>query len=58
MANGLPISAIVGKAKYMRKIEEIFFSGTYLGETISMASALATIKFMEIHKLQKTISNH
>jgi len=26
MANGMPLSALVGKTQYMQKIEEIFFS--------------------------------
>ncbi|MBL42055.1 MAG: aspartate aminotransferase family protein [Rhodospirillaceae bacterium] len=48
MANGYPISAIVGRKKIMRNIEEIFVSGTFAGETLSMAAALATIKKLEI----------
>ncbi len=47
MANGMPISAICGKAKYMEKIEEICFSGTFFGETLSLAAALATIDKLE-----------
>jgi glutamate-1-semialdehyde aminotransferase len=43
MANGLPISAIVGKKEFMKELEEIFFSLTFSGETLAMAAALATI---------------
>lgn len=44
MANGMPISMLAGKKEYMKLLEEVFFSGTYLGETLSMAAALETIK--------------
>ncbi len=47
MANGFPISAIVGKDSIMDKMEDIFFSGTFGGETLSIAAAIATIKKME-----------
>jgi len=55
MANGMPIAALVGKKEYMQKVEEIFFSWTYLWETISMAAALATINFMQRHKVREKI---
>ncbi len=44
MANGLPISAIVGKKEFMKELSNIFFSMTYSGETTAMAAAVATIK--------------
>lgn len=43
MANGLPLSAIVGPRHIMRLMEEIFFSGTFSGETLSLAAAKATL---------------
>ena len=43
MANGMPISAIVGKSDIMEEFEEIFFSFTFGGETLSIAAAIATI---------------
>lgn len=43
MGNGMPISALVGKKEYMRKLEEVFFSFTFGGETLSLAASLATI---------------
>ena len=43
MANGFPISAVVGKRELMKEMEEIFFSFTFGGETISIAAAIATI---------------
>ncbi len=47
MANGMPISALVGKRKYMEKIKDIFYSFTQGGEILSIAAAIATIKEME-----------
>jgi glutamate-1-semialdehyde aminotransferase len=47
MANGYPLSAIVGSAAAMDAFEEIFFSMTYSGETISLAAALATLDVID-----------
>lgn len=44
MANGMPISVLVGKKEYMKKLEDVFFSFTFGGEALSMAAALAVIK--------------
>jgi glutamate-1-semialdehyde 2,1-aminomutase len=38
MANGMPISAVVGKAEIMEEMENIFFSGTFGGELLSLAA--------------------
>lgn len=48
IANGYPLSALVGKAEYMDMVEKIFFSGTFGGETLSLAAAKAVL-----NKLQK-----
>jgi glutamate-1-semialdehyde 2,1-aminomutase len=47
MGNGLPISAVVGRREFMRYMEDIFFSGTFGGETLSLAASLATIAKLE-----------
>lgn len=47
MGNGMPISAVVGRADIMAEMEEIFFSGTFGGEALSLAAAIATIDKME-----------
>jgi len=51
MANGMPISALVGRRKYMKKISDIFYSFTFGGEVLSIAAAIATIKEMEKKKV-------
>ncbi|MBI1984656.1 MAG: aminotransferase class III-fold pyridoxal phosphate-dependent enzyme [Candidatus Wildermuthbacteria bacterium] len=47
MANGMAISVVAGLEKYMKKMEDIFFSFTFGGECLSLAAALATIEEME-----------
>ena len=50
MGNGMPISALVGKRKFMQRMappDNIFYSGTFFGETLSIAAAIATIEKIE-----------
>lgn len=47
MANGYPVSAIAGRADVMKLMEEIFFSFTFGGETLSLAAALATMNKLQ-----------
>jgi glutamate-1-semialdehyde aminotransferase len=44
IANGYPLSAIVGKREIMKEIENIFFSGTFGGELLSLAAAKTVIQ--------------
>ncbi|MCI5066470.1 aminotransferase class III-fold pyridoxal phosphate-dependent enzyme [bacterium] len=58
IANGYPLSVICGKAEIMKLLEEIFFSFTFGGETLSLAASLATIEKIQSepvldHILQK-----
>jgi len=46
MANGYPVSAVVGRADVMTRFDEVFFSGTMGGEVVSLAAARATIRKM------------
>ena len=47
MANGFPLSAIVGRADVMRWFEKVFFSFTFGGEAVSLAACRATIHELE-----------
>lgn len=47
LGNGMPISAIVGKAEIMRLMDDIFFSGTFGGETLSLAAGISVINKMK-----------
>lgn len=55
MANGFPISCIAGKKEIMKKFEDVFFSFTYGGETLSLAATIATIKKLKEKKVNKHI---
>ena len=58
MANGMPISAIVGSKKIMNKMNDIFFSSTFGGEALSLVAAIETINKIKrtnaINKMKKT----
>jgi glutamate-1-semialdehyde 2,1-aminomutase len=47
LANGYPISAIAGKASIMKLMEEIFFSFTFGGETLSLAASFAVLNKLQ-----------
>jgi glutamate-1-semialdehyde aminotransferase len=44
LANGYPLSALVGKEEYMKVMKDIFFSGTFGGETLSLAASKAVLE--------------
>ena len=44
LANGFPLSAIAGRREVMMEMEEIFFSGTFGGELLSLAAAKAVLQ--------------
>jgi glutamate-1-semialdehyde aminotransferase len=43
LGNGMPISALAGPAAIMDGLQDVFFSGTHGGETLSLAAARATL---------------
>ena len=55
LANGYPLSAVAGRADVMRLMEEIFFSFTFGGETLSLAAALATMQKLEREPVIETL---
>ena len=65
LANGYPVSAVAGRADVMKLMEEIFFSFTFGGETLSLAAALATMQKLQrepvietLHRQGKKIIDH
>jgi len=46
MGNGYPIAALAGKREYMKHLnqDEVFVSGTYAGELVSLAASKATLE--------------
>lgn len=55
LANGYAVSAIAGRAEIMRQMEEVFFSFTFGGETLSLTAALATLKKLESEPVIETL---
>lgn len=47
MANGMPLSAVAGRRAVMDVFDKIFFSGTFGGETLSLAACKATINQLQ-----------
>jgi len=54
MGNGMPIAALVGKRKYMKRAVDIFYSFTFGGEALSLAASIATIQEIK----QKKVINY
>lgn len=44
IANGFPLSAVVGRRDVMLEMEEIFFSGTFGGELLSLVAAKSVLE--------------
>jgi len=51
MANGYPIAAVTGRREIMKMFDEVFFSFTFGGETLSLAATKATIGEMREQKV-------
>lgn len=60
LGNGFPIAAIAGKEKVMMTIEPgaMAHGGTYSGNTVGTAAALATLDIMESEPVLDTIQQH
>lgn len=55
LANGYPVSVVTGRADIMQLMEEVFFSFTFGGETLSLAAALATLNKLQREPVLATI---
>jgi glutamate-1-semialdehyde aminotransferase/spore coat polysaccharide biosynthesis protein SpsF (cytidylyltransferase family) len=47
MANGFPLSCVVGRRDLMQTFDEIFFSFTFAGEAAALAAAMKVIQILE-----------
>lgn len=56
IANGYPLSAVAGRADIMKLMEEIFFSFTMGGETLSLAAARATLDKLQREPVTRTLA--
>jgi len=57
IANGYPLSAVVGKKEIMKLMEEVFFSFTLGGEAASLAAGLATLKKIQNEPVVDTLKS-
>jgi glutamate-1-semialdehyde 2,1-aminomutase len=60
IANGFPIAAVGGKARYMDRFNtraegDVFFSGTFNGHASCLAAALATVEVLETGEVHRHI---
>lgn len=57
IANGYPLSAIVGSREVMHEMEEIFFSGTFGGELLSLSAARAVLQLHKAVNVSQQLSD-
>jgi len=55
LANGYPLSAVVGRADIMALMEEVFFSFTMGGEALSLAAAAAALTKLKREPVVETL---
>jgi glutamate-1-semialdehyde 2,1-aminomutase len=55
IANGYPLSAVVGRADIMALMEEVFFSFTMGGEALSLAAAVAALTKLKREPVVETM---
>ncbi len=55
LGNGMPISALAGPADTMDRLQDVFFSGTHGGETLSLAAARATLDVVAAEPLHERL---
>jgi glutamate-1-semialdehyde aminotransferase len=55
LANGYPLSAVVGRKQIMKEMEEIFFSGTFGGELLSLAAAKVVLEKHKKHNVSSEL---
>lgn len=56
IANGYPLSVLAGRKDIMKLMEEVFFSFTFGGETLSLAASLATMSKLQREPVLETIA--
>ena len=55
LANGHPLSAVMGKREIMELCSEIFFSGTFAGENLSLAAAKEVLTLVKTGVVTKKL---
>jgi glutamate-1-semialdehyde 2,1-aminomutase len=57
LANGFPLSAVAGPAKYLKVLEKAFFSGTFGGELLSLTAANVVLKRLATQPVLRNIAD-
>ena len=55
MANGMPLGSISGKEEFMAVFDDVFYSTTFGGETLSLVSFIETVNIIKNNKVLPTI---
>ena len=55
MANGMPLGSISGEAEFMNIFDDVFYSTTFGGETLSLVSFIETVNVLENQKVLPSI---
>ena len=55
IANGMPVSCVCGSKEHMDQFDKVFYSGTYLAETLSLAAVIATLEKLKSHRVHDHI---
>ena len=61
IANGMPVSCLCGKREYMDQFDKVFYSGTYLAETLSLAAIIANLDKLQnenVHQHIRTLGQY
>lgn len=58
MANGMPLSAVVGRRDVMKVFDDVFYSFTFGGEALSLAAAKATVQEIRAKSVIATIASN
>lgn len=58
LGNGMPISVVAGKSDLMHEYEEAFVSGTFGGEALSLAAAIAVVDKIRREPVLDTLWRH
>ncbi|EEA93402.1 aminotransferase class III-fold pyridoxal phosphate-dependent enzyme [Pseudovibrio sp. JE062] len=55
LANGMPLSAVTGRSDVMNMMEHVFLSGTFGGETLSLAASKAVLDKLQREPVIETL---
>ncbi len=57
MTNGYPVTAVIGRKKFMDAAQGSFISSTFWTERVGLAAAIAAIRYYEENHVEETLQN-